>query len=293
MNPLITFAQSATYDLTPQSMRLPSFVWTAFTALNKVHGIWRWYRRAELYTNPNNFSQLIAGHALNIVLGDTLIVKVAAQCLLISTRVLECVQQQSALVNSSRCWWSAVKGDYSPKRQKSWKTLEPHPFLSPSTQLWFRSIGQSITDRIERIARCTLSLFVEAFTLSMKIMDAVDVLSLSPYTKNEGLNEGLINAIKWLDTLTENREALLEGLLENKEIIEKVLAGSTLNYEMLFNGVKNTLDKTESIHKQTHKITSLGNGLIVDIGKRIASGSMVALGLSDYRPAILAPKNIG
>lgn len=273
-------------------MRMPSFIWTAFTAINKVHGVWRWYRRAELYSNPDNFAQLLTGHALNLILGETLIVKIAAQCLLISTRVLECVQQQATLINAGRSWLAAIKGDYSRTPHISWKSLAPKPLISPSADYWLRSTANSIIYRIDRIGRCTIALLWEAFTLSMKIMDAVDAFCLSPHTKNEGLNEGLINAIKWLDALTENKEAMLEGLTEYQAIIEKILDGSPLKFETLYSGVQKALEKTEALHGQAHKLTSFGNGVLIDMGKRIASGGMVAFGLSEYRPAILASKNI-
>lgn len=293
MTPLISFAQTATYDLSPPASRLPPFVWTAFTAINKLHGVWRWYRRAELYSNPDNFAQLLAGHAVNIIVGDTLILRIAAQCLLIATRILECVQQQAALINAGQSWLSAVKGHYAPKAKISWKELSPHPFLSPSTDYWLRSTGQSISYKVGRIARSTIILFVEAFTLSMKIMDAVDAFCLSPQTRNEGLNEGFINTIKWLDALTENKEELLNGLEDNRAIIEKIVSGSPLTYETIHSGVEKTLDRTEKIQKRAKQAASFSNGLLVEMGKKIASGGMVLAGLADYRPTFLAPKNIG
>lgn len=291
MNPLIAFAETATYDLTPPSLRLPSFLWTALTAINKAHGVWRWYRRAELYTNPNNFAQLLAGHALNLVIGDTLVVKIAAQCLLIATRVLECVQQQADVVKAGRSLLAAIKGNYSPAETVSWKTLSPNTIISPSTQYWARSTINAIIQRVDRIGRCVLTLLWESFALSMKILDTVDAFCLSPHTKNEGLNEGLVNAVKWLDALADNKEALLDGLTDNKAVIVRILEGSPLTFDSLRSGVERTLEKTEAVQKHAHQAAAFGNGVLIDMGKRIANGGMVAFGLADYRPVSLAPKS--
>lgn len=288
MTPLLTLAQTTTYEMTPPASRLPPFVWSAFATINKVHGLWRWYRRAEVYSNPNNFAQLLAGHALNMVLGDTLMLRIAAQCLLISTRMLECIQQQAIVFEAGRNWIAAIKGHYPTYHKVSWeKNL---PILSPGTEQSIGLMFRSAMTRIERIARCTMTLVVETFTLSMRIMDAVDAFCLSPHTRNEGINEGFVNAIKWLDALTENKEELLYGLEENKPIIEKIIKGSPLTYEALRSGVERTLEKTGTMQKGARQVADFGNGVLVDMAKRIASGSMVVTGLADYRPVVLAPR---
>ena len=121
MTPLLTFTQTSTYALTTPGTRLPPFLWTAFTAINRIHGLWRWYRRVELYRNPNNLAQLLAGHLLNLALGDILLLRIAAQCLLISTRLLECAQQQTVLYRSSQRLITAIQGHYPKPYRYSWK----------------------------------------------------------------------------------------------------------------------------------------------------------------------------
>lgn len=280
MTPIITCVQTLTYDFTPSPLRLSPVFWNAFAVLNKIHSVWRWYRRAELYANPNNLAQLLAGHAVNFIVGDLLLVRIAAQCLLISTRVLECVRQQTVLHQSGQLWIAAVKGYYPKPVPHSWK----------SHSQWKRA-AESLWNRIERIAYCTFIMMRHAFELSMRVMDAIDAFCLSPYTRNEGINEGFVNAMKWLNAIVENKEELLEGLADNREVIERILQNSPLTYPQLYNGVSQTLEKTEIAYEKAQKVSKFSNGILIDLGKRMIGGAMVVIGLAPYRPMVLAEQS--
>lgn len=280
MTTLTALVQTTTYDMTPSQTRLPPVAWTAFSLLNKVHGAWRWYRRIELYRNPNNLSQLLAGHVVNFALGDVLLLRIAAQCLLISTRILECVQQQATLCRSGRRWIAEVKGHYPTPIIDNWEK---------SGHAWQRT-WTSLRNRVKRIAVSTFEVLKETFKLSMCIMDAIDTFCLSPYTRNEGINEGFVNAIKWLDTLVENKEELLAGMVKHRAIIERIVYKSSFTYPQLYNGVAKALEKTEVVAVKAKKISKIGNGALIDIGKRVVGGTLVVIGLAKYRPTFLASK---
>lgn len=287
MTPLVTLAQTATYESTPVMDRLPPFVWTAFTALNKIHGMWRWYRRVELYRNPDNFAQLLGGHLVHLVLGDVVLLRIAAQCLLISTRILECIHQQKVLRRACRRWKIAVKGHYPKPHHISWDKNHSGVWLSPSSVAAMHTQGWMLWDRAVRITRCTVSVFVQFFQLSMRLMDVVDSFCLSPYTRNEGIYEGFVNAMKCLDHLVEHKEDLLNGIVANQAIIERILKGSPLTYEQLYRNVAKTLEKTEAVYQKTKKVAEFGNGVIVECGKRVLTGGLIMVGLSNYCPPAL------
>lgn len=280
MTPLLVFAQKSTYELTTPGNRLPPFLWTAFTTINKIHGIWRWYRRVELYRNPDNLAQLLAGHLVNLAIGDMLLLRVAAQCLLISTRILECAQQQTILHRAGQDWFAAVQGHY-PKPYKSlWHKNHQTTWISPSSAATLKAMSASFWNRLKRIAACTAVVFMHLFKLSMNIMDAMDAFCLSPHTRNEGINEGFVNAMKWLDNLVENKEELLNGLSANKTLVEKILQNSPITYTQLHGCVTKTVENTEIVYQNAKKISNFANGVIVDMGKRALLGSMVMIGLS-------------
>lgn len=145
----------------------------------------------------------------------------------------------------------------------------------------------TVWERICRIAYCTFDLFSRIFVLSMSIMDVIDAFCWSPATKNDAVNESFVNISKWMSTIVENKENLLEGLTENKGLIERLLKYSPVTFDQLYSGVSSALDKTEVIHNIVQKISNIGGGIVVKAGKRIVNGAMVVSGLSNMRPTSL------
>jgi hypothetical protein len=279
MTPILDFTQTTTYELTPPSSRLPPALWTVFTALNKVHGIWRWYRKAELYSNPNYLSQLMTGHLVNFVVGDMLMLRIAAQCLLISTRILQCVQQQKNLYSSCQKWLETVKGDYPQPYKRRWVAYQNTPWISPSSAGWLEANGLYLFERLKKITECTAAVFFHCFKLSMNIMDVIDVFNMNPATRNEGINEFFINGASCLDTLAKNKKELLHGIDENRVIIEKILYKSPISYNQLVASVTKTLEKTEILANKAKQITEFGNGIALEAGKRALIGGRVVIGI--------------
>lgn len=279
MNQVATLVQRTTYDSTPQDFRLPPFLWGGFTALNRTHGIWRWYRRLNVYANPGNLTYLLAGHTLNFVIGDIIILRIAAQVLLISTRILECVEQQSRLYKAGSLWKDAVLGRYEAPVKLYWKDS---PFKSRC-----KIRAQDVINRTQRIAACTFSVLAEAFVLSMRILDAIDAFYLSPYTRAEAFNESFINGMKWIDAIVDNGQELLNGCIANQALIEKVLQGSPFTFEQIITGATKALEKTENFRTKTKKIAGYGNGILFASGKRTIDEIMVSFGLARWRPTWL------
>ncbi len=288
MTPIVSLVQTTTYDFTPAHLRLPTCLWTAFTALNKLHGVWRWYRRIELYRHPDNLVQLMAGHVVNLVIGEALILRLAAQCLLVAKRVLACVQQQSDLCQAGQRWLLAFKGHYPRPVKVSWEKEAGYSCLSPITIHWWKTTAIAFWQRIDRLARGTLGVCHEAFKLSMCIMDVIDACCWSPATRHEGIHEGFVNITKWLDTTVQHKEKLLAGISANQALIERLLQGSVISYAQLHTGVSTALAKTETIQRGIKKISTIGGGVLVDMGKQAVNGSLVVMGLANCRPLTLA-----
>ena len=243
MNPLINFIQKTTYESTPTEIRLPTPIWTVFSLLNKAHGTWRLFRRIELYRNPDNFVHLVAGHTLNYILGDLLILRIAAQCLLIATRILECIQQQKKLHQANLCFLDAIH-NYYPEKINS-------EFILDSNQ--YKLIPYNLFRRVKRICFASLSVALEAFKLSMCVMDVMDAFILSPNTKNESINESIVNALKLINNFMDNKEALLKGIENNQKIIEYILIKSPISFDQLHTTVKKTIDTTSMFSNLTNK----------------------------------------
>lgn len=288
MGSLVTYVQTTAYDLTPPSLRLPPAIWEIFTGLNKVHNLWRWYRRAELYQQPDNLFQLFTGHLVNIAVRDSLLLRVAAQSLLVSTRLLECSQQQIRLKESARELVGALIGRYPKPVSIAWEKGMSYFGLSATTVYWWKTRGLSIYQRIQRIALLLSNVILESFLLSMKIMDVIDAFSWSPMIRNDAVNELFVNLTNSFENLVNNKEELLLGLTENQSTIEYLIKTTPFTYKQLLGAVENTLDTSQTIHQNMKKISNIGGETLLNIGKRMVGGGMVVIGLADYRPTILS-----
>lgn len=279
MTTIARFVQTTAYEITPSQFQLHGSMWSILMSLNQVHAAWRWYRRGTLYSNPDNFLQLLGGHAVNYVFGETTFVKIAAQSLLIATRLLTCAQQQAALYHEGKRLIAAIKGHYPYPIDNSWTNDSSSFLFSPSSLYEWKTFSISIWNRISRIAFIITRIFFKAFTLSMSVMDAIDAFYISPTTKNEAINESCLNIIQWLDALVDKKETLLQGITEHKDMIERILKGSPFTYTQLQRSVTSALNATETFQQQAKKITSFGNGLILDIGKRSLHGAIIVTGI--------------
>jgi len=274
MNPLLAFVRTTTYEMTPAHLRLPPVLWTVFTALNQVHGIWRWYRRIELYRNPDNLVQLLAGHAVNILIGDTLLLRIAAQSLLVATRLLECTRQQSAVFRSGRAWIGSLKEEYPLPSVAKWDKDSLNSWLSPSSKYWWKRKGLYIEAKVHKVSLNSFKLLKNIFKLSVSMMDVIDALSWSPSARFDGVTESFVNITKWLNAIVENKEGLLTGITENKVIIVYLLKNSPFTYEQLVSGVTKAVEKTERIQENIKRISNIGGGIFVNLGKKMMGLAM-------------------
>lgn len=213
-----TLVSQTSNELAKQSVQIPTPLLSAFTLFHRVHKVWRSYRRAKIYTNPNNFLSLTAGHIVNYTIGDKLLVRISAVCVLIAKRILSVVSQIEKFQTSYVNLTYALKGQF-PSKVK-YDTLKPPSIKS---EILYRK--KKMINRIKRIAISLFVLLKEAFKLSMKMMDAIEAFYLSPSTRNEEIQEIFVNSTKILDKLEKNRTKLSEGLEKNQELIGKILKG--------------------------------------------------------------------
>jgi hypothetical protein len=279
MLPHLSFLQATIYETTPLSSRMPRIGWQLFGLLNRGHAIWRYYRKIELYQTPGKFFELAAGHAVRFVAGDILIVRLAAQALLIATRVLECVQQQAAFCREGRKWKTALSGVY-PQRVRYFAGRQNRfGWLSPSFVCSVKSRYAWIVARVQKMAHHTFKLFKRLFRLSMGMLDAMDALCLNPQTSQDAVNECVVNLVKWVDAIAKNKEELLCGLERNKEVIQRLLEYSKVNYEQFYAGVLKTVQGTEVLRKKAKWLSRIEKETIQNIGARLLRTSRVVVGL--------------
>ena len=64
-----------------------------FSTFNWAHHLWRYYRKAEIYSNPHNFLALAKGHLAHTLGQDKLLVKIPAMSVLVAHRIMLVVDQ--------------------------------------------------------------------------------------------------------------------------------------------------------------------------------------------------------
>lgn len=278
MTPVVNTVNTTTHQLVPASAYMPAALWSAFNVLHNVHRTWRWYRWGKVYTNPDNFFKLSTGHVLNYAIGENLFIRMASQCVLISTRIVDCVDHQVALSKAYQKWTDTLHNRFPHPIDVHWGHDAPGSFKGASIYL-------------RRTANRTYKLAAHMFKLSMTMMDAVEAFSLSPATRNEAVSEVFVNGTQFLDKLSENKEALIEKLKTNKPIIEKVMGGIGAQYhtDQFIDRISKTLTKVNNVNQTIKKIDQATNDIFKDFLKQGIFGFMSALGLAQYCPDSWVP----
>lgn len=290
---IINLVDTTAKSATPDTAQIPGVVQVLFTPLHYVHRLWRWYRKAEIYSNPENFVGLLGGHLLNFFAGDSVVLRVAAQCVFIATRILECIQQKIVICHAYKKLKEACQGTfaYHPPCQwiKETNISLSESLVSASTLNWIRLTAKTLSGRIQRIALCILRLLKEIFILSMRVMDAIESFSLSPTTRNDSLNELFVNGTRSLDILVENKQSLLSGLKDNKEVISSILQGLNPQYNVndLIAGVSKTMKVVETVHSGVKAINSFCGGAVVKAFNHGTYHFLCGVGLSEFAPSSL------
>jgi hypothetical protein len=258
----VKFVQNATYVFTPETSRVPRSLWTVFVVFNKIHATWRWYRRYNLYTQQQSMAQLFAGHVVDNIISETHFLRIAAQSLLIATRILECVKAQEDFCNNYGAWKRGLTGNYTISRPVRWRTEPVGPF-SASTVSQMEHFGARAKERVVRVASTTSQLAKSMFFLSMKVMDTLDAINWTPEARRDAVVESFVNIGIWLDTAVNNKETLLDGLERNKRLIEHILTMTPVSYSQLHSGVSSALRNTERVHNVYQRVIPRQVGAVV------------------------------
>lgn len=203
---------------------IPKCLWVLFRLINKVHRVWRWFRHASVYSNPDNFSGLITGHIVSFIFEKSRALRVAAQVVMICRHLLECIEQMKVIAQAYKDWINAIKGNYQSKVKITWEKSESS-CLPPSLMHSIRTKFHKCIERIVKVAVATFYMIKSLFVLSMYIMDAIEAFSMSPEKSSESRNQFFVNGKFVLDAILEKQRDLVKTIDENKELIQDILTG--------------------------------------------------------------------
>lgn len=279
----------ATLELSTTQSVLPVPAKIAFLAFHKLHRIWRWIRLGNIYSDPNNFAHLAAGHGLNYVIGDSALVRISAISVLIATRILHTVREYEKLQDSWLRMKDAFQCHYETPVRYNWD--QKSGFFSLSTVIWFKTTTKSVILRIQVVAIAIFKVGKHFFLLSLRLVDAIEAFSLKPEIREEGINLMFVNTSTCMSHLVNNKDFLLESLESNQKVIEKVLEGlgSQLTVETLIDTVESALEKAGSFHRSVNTVNEHIGEFVSACGKKWTYELLREVGLRHLVPATLLP----
>lgn len=283
MTPVVNVVQSSTHILVPAAVKVPGILSGLATVILKIRLLWSWYRWGKVYTNENNWYKLVAGHVVNYVFGDSVILRIAAQCILIANRIFKCVNQTVKLSQDYHKWVDAIKGNYS--HQHSMRKVSA--VYEMTNAGCCQSTFGAVWERIKRVAIATFNLIKRVFKLTMYFMDAIDSFYISPATRNESINQLFVNGTSFLDNLVKNQERLLDMIENNRKLVAHILSGvgSTFTVAMLVDTISKTLATAETVQS----VVNAGGGVLKKTAKHAIFGAATMVGMAKHLPTSLVP----
>lgn len=276
----------------PPGEQMNGLLGNCYQGIYRVHRLWRWYRRAEIYTNPDNILCLAVGHGLDwLGGGNSVVINLAAHILLVATRIHACVEEQVQVTRAARALCSERTSCHLLLRKLKWKrSLKKHHWLSLSSKISWKQTFLWLVVRIKRLAGKLLSLGQRLFLLSMKTLDAAEAFSYNN-NRQERIHELFINSKKCLEVLISEKELLLHGLKKYRGIIAQILENthSMFSADQFIEVVSNSFKVAESVHSGVECASKVVGDLGKDLAKRTAFGIFQAAGLLDLMPNSWVP----
>ncbi len=287
----ITVVTATTRHMTPHNLQLNSFMQSCLQIILRIHRIWYWCQRIEVYTNPDNFLKLAAGHSVNWIAGHKSPVRLAAWSVLIAARMTENAKTQIELVLKGEKFWEELTDPHPLNRKIKRSSLPKNRWISPSVTYRGAVLFYKYKNKIIKITKIIFELIVGLFILSMKIMDSVAAFSYGEDIRNESINELFVNSSKCLEELIKNKEFLLSCLKNGSKTIGEVLTGSNsiFTVEQLIEVVEKGINATEKVHNGIEAASKKTGVVVTDLFKRGLFGIFQSAGLTDLLPDSWVP----
>lgn len=198
-------ASSLTRTLTPG--------WTipVITAVNTVHRLWRWYRIGQAYKMDP--SGIAAGFGLDAILsGDSRgekLFRIAATCICIATRVLECIEHKNAI---QKRWNELTK--YPKPVIISWKVSSDGAVLSASAVYWLEYNAKCLIIKIQLVFLCIFQTIQHFFHIVMCLLDIVNFSKFSEQSQSMAVKLFFVDIKTTRFLIKKNGKQLLQKIEE-------------------------------------------------------------------------------
>lgn len=244
MQTILSICDTASVKTSPLCGLLPTPINIAIHLLNRIHWVWRWnFTFTQVVGNSTNLKKYIAGHILSFVAGDFIIVRVAAQVVLIVTRLYDLgYQKVQTYYAFCALYDAALIHPISVKVELPADSLLKD-VLGNSSYLWIRKESEKVKIYCTRVALAAIELLKQMFYTSMCYMDVIEAFTINPEVTNTAINHIFVNSSRMLDEMSENKQHIYATLKRYKGLVEEILVsiGSPCNADTLISTVKKTL----------------------------------------------------
>ena len=251
MESILRMSDSASSFALPASSALPTPLNAFVHLMNRAHWLYRWKLQvSEVYMNSRNFKLLVMGHLTSKVVGESLLLRMSAQILLVTSRIVDLGKQKVRTYDAycdvlhaiftSESHWVRVE---VPQGQPTFALL----FLGEDYYIWAIQKREAFLFYVRRVGLSTVHLFKEMFNTSMCYMDVIEAFSVNVNASNDAVNHLFIHTAKLLDGISENKQTIHAELLKHKKLIQQVLTvmGTDYKAETLIGEVAKTLNTAE------------------------------------------------
>ena len=188
------------------------------SGVSQVHGLWKWYRFGETYTNTDNALPLLIGNAFeSFILPDNTLLKLPAVPFYLGSRLLDLFAQEDNLHRACSKLKQAVFCTLPVNPKTEWIAKSPLDYVISRYKItWWVNDAKSAAIRLHRVALVSLEVGLETFKLVMRIVDVIEIFSLDPDKMKEiarkSIREGGIHIPRCLNALVKNQNIFLERL---------------------------------------------------------------------------------
>jgi hypothetical protein len=275
--------------MVPSSMLLPTPVNMLIHLMNRVHWLWRWnFTITQVWSNTNNLKKFIIGHVVNLVVGHNMIVRVAAQVVMIIQRIIELGKQKVRTYYAICNLYDAVFISHPIRPKVRLPRGQPsviQELLGPDHYIWAMRKKETFQIYCFRVLKCAIELLKQMLYTSMCYMDVIEAFTISPENSRTAISHAFINASRILDDMSQNKQYIHATLIRHKGLVEKVLAGigSPCQADSLISAVATTLNTAE--------IAQNTLGWVWDnTEKFVKEAALGATSLVGWQPGFLLPE---
>lgn len=190
-----------------------------YSGIYSLHKFWRYIRFINTTFDSNNFLSLVGGYGLDFMSKDggmvSSIMRAAAYWIMVTQRVVVFIKQKPIVARAVADFSDAFYGRYVVSKRCVWEKDPDGTICSPSTVNWCYDTWDRLSLRVYLVVMCTVKLLKEIFTLSMRFLDIMELLTLN----KDLIREGVCHIGVHLKDIAENKNTLREGIRLGKPII--------------------------------------------------------------------------